>query len=326
MFGFGKKKDENVIEEPEFSADNKKTIEDSLAAFSFISKAVIEKKDSLADEEANTIKELDKVKKSYTQAIENNDKISSSIDNIGQEFLKVGDSSDEFNTVMKEVIDISSGAISDVHNLITSSEKMEEQFKEIAKIYEEFQTGFEEIQEATQSIIGVANQTNLLALNASIEAARAGEHGKGFAVVADEVTKLSIDIKELVGNINKSMDGLQHSSELLASSIDAAKIALEDSKNQTDSTEKVFNDITNSVARVEGVGNDIKAVVDSCDSLVRNIQDDMSSYEEQYSYVLDNLEDLKSMLTKKGFLYEDISNIMVQADPLISKIKKASDI
>jgi methyl-accepting chemotaxis protein len=52
----------------------------------------------------------------------------------------------------------------------------------------------------------------------------------------------------------------------------------------------------------------------------------MSSYEEQYSYVLDNLEDLKSMLTKKGFLYEDISNIMVQADPLISKIKKASDI
>ena len=32
MFGFGKKKDENVIEEPEFSADNKKTIEDSLSA------------------------------------------------------------------------------------------------------------------------------------------------------------------------------------------------------------------------------------------------------------------------------------------------------
>ncbi len=31
------------------------------------------------------------------------------------------------------------------------------------------------------------------------------------------------------------------------------KLALEDSKNQTDSTEKVFNDITNSVARVEGV-------------------------------------------------------------------------
>ena len=66
--------------------------------------------------------------------------------------------------------------------------------------------------------------------------------------------------------------------------------------------------------------------MDSCDSLVRNIQDDMSSYEVQYSYVLDNLEELKSMLTKKGFLYEDISNIMVQAEPLINRIKKASDI
>lgn len=325
MFGFGKKETEDFVPQNNMAQDKKKVIKECLSAFSFISKSVIEKKENLVDEEAKTISELDKVKKSYSQAIENNDKISSSIDGIGQEFSRVGDASDEFQSVMEEVTTISSGAIEDVHNLITSSEKMEEQFAEISKIYDEFQKGFEEIQAATQSIIGVANQTNLLALNASIEAARAGEHGKGFAVVADEVTKLSIDIKELVGNINKSMDGLQNSSDMLANSIDEAKLALEDSKNQTDSTEKVFNDITASVAQVEGVGNDIKNIADNCRDLVQGIQSDMNSYEEQYSYVLENIDELKSMLTRKGFLYEDISNIMKQAEPLVEKIKKASD-
>ena len=100
----------------------------------------------------------------------------------------------------------------DIRDLKESSAKVETQFAEIHKIYDEFQTRFDEIRATMQNIVGIANQTNLLALNASIEAARAGEHGKGFAVVADEVTKLSIGIKELVGDVNKSMEGLQTSS------------------------------------------------------------------------------------------------------------------
>ena len=90
-----------------------------------------------------------------------------------------------------------------------------------------------------QNIVGIANQTNLLALNASIEAARAGEHGKGFAVVADEVTKLSIGIKELVGDVNKSMEGLQTSSENLTHSLLDVQDALDASRTQMDTQPKI---------------------------------------------------------------------------------------
>ena len=62
------------------------------------------------------------------------------------------------------------------------------------------------IVEVSQAISSIAEQTNLLALNASIEAARAGEAGKGFAVVADEINALATQTKDLVGQINGTME------------------------------------------------------------------------------------------------------------------------
>ena len=34
-----------------------------------------------------------------------------------------------------------------------------------------------------------------------------------------------------------------------------------------------------------------------------------------------DIDGLKSLMTEKGFIYEDISNMMEQADPLIENIK-----
>ena len=58
----------------------------------------------------------------------------------------------------------------DIRDLKESSAKVETQFAEIHKIYDEFQARFDEIHATMQNIVGIANQTNLLALNASIEA------------------------------------------------------------------------------------------------------------------------------------------------------------
>lgn len=171
--------------------------------------------------------------------------------------------------------------------------------------------------------MGIANQTNLLALNAAIEAARAGEHGRGFAVVAEEVTQLSIGIKNLVGDVNKSMANLQESSAKLTRSLSNAGESMTESKKQMDSTETVFGDILSAVSGVRGVQEEIQSMVGNCGQLVKSIQSDMSGYEGRYNEVLDNIEGMRSLMTEKGFIYEDISNMMEQAEPLIEKIREA---
>lgn len=304
-------------------AEKQEKLQDYLYSMSFLSRFILHKKNELVEEEVKTFRELDKIKDGYNQVIENNAKIYDSIDQIGQEFGKVSSVSEEFNGVIEKVNTVSSGAKSDVENLRASSEKVEVQFSQIYKIYEEFQKSFAEIQSAMQSIVGIANQTNLLALNAAIEAARAGEHGRGFAVVADEVTQLSIGIKNLVGDVNKSMENLQNNSARLTNSLDDAGKSLEDSRKQMDNTAAIFGEITDSVSGISGVQEEIRRVVENCGQFVRAIQSDMAGYEGQYNEVLNDIEDMKSLMTEKGFLYEDISNMMEQAEPLIEKIRTA---
>ncbi|NLK78213.1 MAG: hypothetical protein GX284_11015 [Clostridiales bacterium] len=318
---FGKKKTEEIQEVTrESSIGKKENINEYLKSMSYLSKFVMDKKEALVEEEAKTVKEIDNVRESYNEVIENNAKISESVDNFQKEFAKIGEISGEFNGVIQNVTEVSSDALQDIQDLKESSAKVEVQFEEIGKIYDEFQKRFDEIKATMMNIVGVANQTNLLALNASIEAARAGEHGKGFAVVADEVTKLSIGIKELVGDVNKSMEGLQISSESLTRSLEGVKVALNTSKEQMNNTEGIFNEINESVSGVKDVHRGINEVVDQCSGQVDSLQRDMQTYENHYAQVMENINGLKSLMTQKGFIYEDISNMMEQTEPLLKKI------
>lgn len=318
---FGKKKTEEIQEVTrESSIGKKENINEYLKSMSYLSKFVMDKKEALVEEEAKTVKEIDNVRESYSEVIENNAKISESVDNFQKEFAKIGEISGEFNGVIQNVTEVSSDALQDIQDLKESSAKVEVQFEEIGKIYDEFQKRFDEIKATMMNIVGVANQTNLLALNASIEAARAGEHGKGFAVVADEVTKLSIGIKELVGDVNKSMEGLQISSESLTRSLEGVKEALNTSKEQMSNTEGIFNEINESVSGVKDVHRGINEVVDQCSGQVDSLQRDMQTYENHYAQVMENINGLKSLMTQKGFIYEDISNMMEQTEPLLKKI------
>lgn len=317
---FGKKKTEEKEVRYEDLGEKQGKVKEYLSSMSHLSKFVIEKKEALVEEEAKAVDEIDKVRESYNEVIENNAKVSESIDAFETEFARIGEISGEFNDVIQNVTEVSKGALKDIRDLKESSTKVEGQFEEIAKIYDEFQKRFDEIKTTMMNIVGVANQTNLLALNASIEAARAGEHGKGFAVVADEVTKLSIGIKELVGDVNKSMEGLEMSSENLTRSLEGAREALNMSREQMENTESIFSEINQSVSGVEGIHKGINEVVERCSGQVTDIQRDMESYENQYGQVMENIDGLKSLMTQKGFIYEDISNMMEQAEPLIQKI------
>ena len=318
---FGRKKEEVQEMTVHTAQQGKKgNVKEYLDSMSYLSRFVIEKKEALVEEEMKAIREIDNVKDSYTEVIEHNDAVSDAVDAFQTEFAKIGEISGQFNDVIQGVTTVSDGAIEDIRELKESSAKVEEQFTEIGKIYDEFQARFDEIRATMQNIVGIANQTNLLALNASIEAARAGEHGKGFAVVADEVTKLSIGIKELVGDVNKSMEGLEASSENLTRSLGGVREALDVSRTQMENTEEVFQKINQSVSGVEDVHQGINQVVDHCTGKVERIQTSMDAHEKQYEQVRTNIDDLKSLMTQKGFIYEDISNMMEQAEPLIKNI------
>lgn len=318
---FGKKNTpESVIKATQ--SENREAIRNALDSISFLSQFVIEKKEALVEEELRAIREIDKVKNSYSEVSEHNASVSDAVNAFHDEFGRIGEISGQFNTVMQGITDVSENALQDISQLKESSLKVTDQFEKIEMIYNEFQERFAEIRETMQNIVGIANQTNLLALNASIEAARAGEHGKGFAVVAGEVTKLSIGIKELVGEVNKSMEGLQTSSEHLTTSLNDARKALGESHSQMKNTENVFHQINHSVSGVENVHQGINTVVDDCSERIEKLQTDMNIHHRHYSQVQTNIDDLKSLMTQKGFIYEDISNMMEQAEPLIEIIKK----
>lgn len=317
---FGRKK--NTVEvTAQAKKSDQKQIKEYLDAMSFLSTFVIDKKEALVEEELKTIREIDKVKESYSEVIEHNAEVSEAVDAFQTEFERIGDISGQFNEVISEVTGVSNGALQDIQELKESTAKVEKQFAQINKVYDEFQARFDEIRATMQNIVGIANQTNLLALNASIEAARAGEQGRGFAVVADQVTKLSVGIKELVGDVNKSMEGLQTSSESLTHSLDDVREALDASRVQMENTEEVFQGINQSVSGVENVHRGINEVVDHCSAKVTQLQGSMKTHEKRYEQVQMNINDLKSLMTQKGFIYEDISNMMEQAQPLIKNIQ-----
>lgn len=319
---FGRRKinaEESVTEK---RTPEKGQIKQYLDALSFLSSFVMDKKEALVEEELKTIREIDKVKDSYTEVIEHNAAVSDAVDAFQSEFERIGGISGQFNEVISGVTEVSNGALQDIRELKESYEKVERQFAEINKVYDEFQTRFDEIRATMQNIVGIANQTNLLALNASIEAARAGEQGRGFAVVADQVTKLSVGIKELVGDVNKSMEGLETSSESLTSSLSGVREALDVSQMQMENTEQIFQEINRSVSGVEDVHRGINEVVGHCTSKVEQLQSNMGAHERRYEQVQMNIDGLKSLMTQKGFIYEDISNMMEQAQPLIQNIQK----
>ena len=137
---FGRKKEEVQEMTVHTAQQGKKgNVKEYLDSMSYLSRFVIEKKEALVGEEMKAIREIDKVKDSYTEVIEHNAAVSDAVDAFQTEFAKIGEISGQFNDVIQGVTTVSDGAIEDIRELKESSAKVEEQFTEIGKIYDEFQ-------------------------------------------------------------------------------------------------------------------------------------------------------------------------------------------
>lgn len=70
----------------------------------------------------------------------------------------------------------------------------------------------------------------------------------------------------------------------------------------------------------------IQKSVDSCSMNAESIITEVSNNKDTYLLVLKQIEELASLMTKKGFSYEDISNMIMQIKPLVENISINSSI
>ena len=133
-------------------------------------------------------------------------------------------------------------------------------------------------------------------------------------------TKLSKEIKDLVAKVDDSMQKLEDKSQKLSSSVNGTESTLIQSKKYADATTDAFEKIARSIEKVTDIKDGIEDAVTGCNKKVDAIKSEMDGHEIAYTKVMTNIDDFKSLMTQKGFIYEDISNMLKQSGPLIKRI------
>ena len=126
---------------------------------------------------------------------------------------KASDSADKGRDSVKKLTSAIQHIDSQMHLISDTVVKLSEQNRAIADI--------------TSTVADIADQSNLLAVNAAIEAAKAGEHGRGFTIVAQEIRSLADQskratqqVKEILNEINKSVNSTVGVTDQGAKSVD----------------------------------------------------------------------------------------------------------
>lgn len=235
--------------------------------------------------------------------------IQNSIESVGSASEHMGEISERTNAAVEEGVQL--------------VQQLKDQAAEVASINtetkdttEKLNESIQDVQDITQTILGISNQTNLLALNASIEAARAGEAGKGFAVVAEEIRKLSEDTRKATEQISVIIEKLTNDAITASTSMaQSAEVAqkqnelieqtgekLVDIKNDTDSLYHGVLQVNDSVQNIIAANT---VIMDSIQNLSATSQEVAASSDMALSISDSTIEALENM----NGLLGDISNI-----------------
>lgn len=178
------------------------------------------------------------------------------------------------DTLMKESVDMSQNGKSDMENIDGGMANINASIttlsQEIAKVGE----ATAQIENMVNMIMDIAEETNLLSLNASIEAARAGEAGRGFSVVAeqigklatnssvaaDDISKLTVEIKETVGQavvqMNNSVDEVQKN----VSMVTDARETFDKLYEKIDMTSRRVEKMIEAIEQVDSVADNMEKI------------------------------------------------------------------
>lgn len=268
----------------------------------------------------------DKMQTSHLSVAEISDSIRTTAEAVEQQSVQTANIQTSIQEVETEAVsigEISERTNANVQEGVALIDRLKRQAAEVAQINREskvtteaLNVSIKDVQEITETILGISNQTNLLALNASIEAARAGEAGKGFAVVADEIRNLSEGtrqatekIAEIISRLTKDAQSAAESMSLSAEYaqrqndlIDETGVKLSDIKNDTDALYTGVKQVNTAVASVLDAN---ASIIDSITNLSAISQEVSASTET----VLVESDDSMDVLTTMNGLLDEISSI-----------------
>ena len=314
---FSRKKDNEVkVENTVQDQEKKIDIKTRMKAIKEVGRFSIEQKEKLQSEEANTINGIETIRDSFSVVEDKYGNISESVANFRSEFQTIQEITEAFDEIVKKLVQTADDSHEGMEKVDKSSSAVSDTIAEVEKVFEAFQASFDEIRDKVEQIGGFAKQTNLLALNASIEAARAGEAGRGFAVVADEVTNLSTEIQSVVTSIFESMKALDENNNRLVESVDHTKEAIEASHEKVVETQEVVGNIKVVADEVTDQSVQMTSVFKNCENSIDTISNNIEDSQSYFDTVAGDIEDIKVKITKKGFMFEDMNNVLEQIEPL----------
>ena len=239
--------------------------------------------DKHADEPAQLIRALDKMKLQLRETIDQISSSSSQLASTAEELNVVTSGANELVDNQNRQIEQAATAVSELSYAIDevaenasstslNSEKADaktrEGYKTVLEAVEtskvlssrindskvdvaELATNIANIATVLDVIRSIADQTNLLSLNAAIEAARAGESGRGFAVVADEVRALAHRTQESTKEIEKVIKQVQEQTDEAVAAMELSVEGSTQMRNKAELAASVINEITSIVKEIK---------------------------------------------------------------------------
>ena len=302
-----------IIEEE----NNKKVLlQSKMKALKEVGRFSIEQKEKLQTEESTTIAGIETIRDSFSVVENKYTNISDSVNSFQEQFKTVEEISKVFDEIVQKLKATADDSHGGMERVDKSSSAVADTIAEVQEVFGAFQKSFDDIREKVELIGGFAKQTNLLALNASIEAARAGEAGRGFAVVADEVTNLSTEIQSVVASIYDSMKELDENNNRLVESVDHTKDAIEASHEKVVETQEIVGQIKTVADEVSEKSEQMATVFTNCQASTDDLSDNIEASRSYVDTVSNDIETMKTKITEKGFMFEDMNNVLEQIAPL----------